>query len=52
MEFSIIITAPKSEQKQLINRLNSGDKVIIKDVKAKGPDNKVRDLKPAIYTIE
>lgn len=45
-------SAFKSEQKLLINRLKSGDKVIIKDVKVKGPDNKVRDLKPAIFTIE
>ena len=41
-----------AKQKDLINRLTRGKDLIIKDIKAKGPDGRIRDLSPIILTID
>ncbi|MBP5708734.1 MAG: gliding motility protein GldM, partial [Bacteroidales bacterium] len=41
-----------AKQKDLINRLTRGKDLIIKDMKAKGPDGRTRDLSPIILTID
>lgn len=39
-------------QKNLINRLTRGKNLIIKDIKALGPDGRTRDLSPVILKID
>ena len=41
-----------SKQKELISRLTRGKNLIIKDIKALGPDGKVRELSPVILKID
>jgi gliding motility-associated protein GldM len=40
------------KQKDLIGRLTRGKNLIIKDIKALGPDNKTKDLQPVILKID
>ena len=40
------------KQKELINRLTRGKNLIIKDIKALGPDGKIKDLQPIILKID
>jgi gliding motility-associated protein GldM len=40
------------KQKDLINRLTRGKNLIIKDIKALGPDGKTKDLSPIILKID
>jgi gliding motility-associated protein GldM len=40
------------KQKELINRLTRGKNLIIKDIKALGPDQKTKDLQPIILKID
>ncbi len=41
-----------SKQKELIGRLTRGKNLIIKDIKALGPDGKVKELSPVILKID
>jgi gliding motility-associated protein GldM len=41
-----------AKQKDLINRLTRGKNLIIKDIKALGPDGKTKDLQPVILKID
>ena len=41
-----------SKQKDLISRLTKGKNLIIKDIKALGPDGKTKELMPVILKIE
>ena len=41
-----------AKQRDLINRLNRGNNLIIKDIKAKGPDGRTVDLSPIILKID
>jgi hypothetical protein len=41
-----------AKQKDLINRLTRGKNLIIKDIKALGPDGKTKDLQPIILKID
>jgi len=41
-----------SKQKDLISRLTRGKNLIIKDIKALGPDGKVKELSPVILKID
>jgi gliding motility-associated protein GldM len=41
-----------AKQKDLINRLTRGKNLIIKDIKALGPDGKTKDLSPIILKID
>ncbi len=40
------------KQKDLISRLTRGKNLIIKDIKALGPDGKIKDLQPVILKID
>ena len=40
------------KQKDLIGRLTRGKNLIIKDIKALGPDGKTKDLQPVILKID
>jgi gliding motility-associated protein GldM len=40
------------KQKELINRLSRGKNLIIKDIKALGPDGKTKELSPVILKID
>lgn len=40
------------EQKVMLEKLNSGDKVYFENIKVKGPDGTVRSLAPVIFEIE
>ncbi len=41
-----------AEQRKLIGQSPSGSKIYIFDIKAKGPDGRVRDLQPLIYELK
>jgi len=41
-----------AKQKDLINKLTRGKNLIIKDIKALGPDGKIKDLSPIILKID
>jgi gliding motility-associated protein GldM len=41
-----------AKQKDLLNRLTKGKNLIIKDIRALGPDGKTRDLNPVILKID
>jgi hypothetical protein len=41
-----------TKQKQLLERLTRGKTLIIKDIKALGPDGKTRELQPVLLKID
>jgi len=41
-----------NQQKELLNKLNRGQRVFFEGIKAKGPDKLTRDLPPIVFKIK